>query len=41
MLTRVMKAALALFVAGLIGASNRTAEAFWGHRPATVFLSAS
>src|SRR2546421_9756489 len=32
MLTRVMKATLAVLVAGLIGTSNSTAEAFWGHR---------
>jgi len=36
MLTRVTKAVLAILVAGLVGASSSTAEAFWGHRPAVV-----
>src|SRR5438132_14407182 len=36
MFTRLMKAMLAIVLAGLVGVSNSTAEAFWGHRPAVV-----
>lgn len=34
MMTRVMKAMLAVVAAGFIGASSNTAEAFWGHHRA-------